>query len=70
MIFHQWLTDFYQNRKEQQCMRLGQAFCNDFIYKPFPELYYEKDEQKAVDTISKWLYDHNYLTTLPRKIGE
>lgn len=70
MTFHQWLTDFYKNRKEQQSLRLGQAFCNDFIYKSWPELYYEKDEQKAVDMIGKWLYDYNYLTTLPKKIGE
>lgn len=49
-------------------LRLGQAFCNDFIKEPWPELFYEEDELTAEIVIKNWLTRHHYYATMPPKI--
>lgn len=51
--------------KKNDDWRLGQRFCNWYITKPWPELFYCADEQKAIEMIEQWLVDHQYIETLP-----
>ncbi len=51
-------------------LRAGQRFCNMYIAQPWPELYHEADEPKALRMISQWLDDHNYISCLPPIIKE
>ena len=66
MTFNEWLEDWKYNRP---CERLGQAFVNDFVKEPFPELYYTEDNDHALRLIEEWLlrYDYNYVN-MPQKI--
>lgn len=61
MTYYAWLQDYFQNRKSE---RLGQAFCNDFIKGPWPELFYETDLKKAEAIIGKWLLDNHYINDM------
>lgn len=54
-IFRRWL-------------RLGQWFVNRYIKKPWPELFYEEDTQKAIEMISQYLIDHQYVDDLPPEV--
>ncbi len=63
MTYYAWLQNYYSNRKSE---RLGQAFCNDFIKGPWPELFYELDMKKAEAIISKWLFDNHYMKDMPQ----
>nr|DAH57286.1 MAG TPA: hypothetical protein [Caudoviricetes sp.] len=65
MKYQTWLSDYFANRKTE---RLGQAFCNDFIKQPWPELYYEEDVNKAETEIYYWLCDNQYIEQLPQKV--
>lgn len=65
MTYYAWLQDYFQNRKSE---RLGQAFCNDFIKRPWPELFYETDLKKAEVIIGKWLLDNHYVNDIPQLI--
>lgn len=44
--FNEWLVDFYQRRKTDPSLRLGQAFANAFDITN-PTLYYQEDDTKA-----------------------
>lgn len=59
---------FYSWRAKQKDGRLGQAFCNDFLREPYPELYYEVDDKKAEQMIKEWLTLHHYYATMPPKL--
>lgn len=48
--------------------RLGQAFCNNFIKSPWPELFYEENETKAEVMIKEWLTNNHYYATMPPKL--
>lgn len=65
MTYYAWLQDYFQNRRSE---RLGQAFCNDFIKGPWPELFYETDLKKAEAMIGKWLLDNHYMKDMPQLI--
>lgn len=45
--------------------RLGQRFVNIYINHPWPELFYEDSERKALNLINKWLTAHHYFDTMP-----
>lgn len=45
--------------------RLGQYFVNRYIKGQWPELFYESDDKKSFEMISKWLGDHQYYDQLP-----
>lgn len=49
-------------------LRLGQRFCNMYIKKPWPELYYVTDKAAALRIIDAWLTDNHYTLTLPKEI--
>lgn len=64
----QWLEWYKEWATTRQHERIGQAFCNDFIKKPWPELFYEEDHQKAILTIWQWVRDNCYsLDRMPAK---
>jgi hypothetical protein len=46
-------------------LRLGQYFCNLFIEEPWPELYYEGDDDTAAAKIEEWLIRHHYTEEFP-----
>lgn len=58
MTFQEWLDDYWANRSVSE--RLGQAFCNDFIEKGWPDLYYENTVSVAMTKIEGWLHAHHY----------
>lgn len=49
-------------------MRLGQFFVTKYIEKPWPELYHERDDEKAKEEIRRWLEDHQYIDTKPQSV--
>ncbi len=51
-------------------LRAGQRFCNMYIAQPWPELYYEADERKALEMIREWLYTHAHTVCLPPLLME
>lgn len=63
-----WLNQFEQ--REYKGERLGQRFCNEYIKYPWPELFYEKDYEKAVALITEYLVKLHYYPMVPNKIGE
>ena len=46
-------------------LRIGQRFCEMYILRSWPELYYEHNRLRAVSIISDWLDEHHYYTELP-----
>lgn len=62
MNFQQWLAE---QKKSLYNLRIGQAFCNQFISDAWPALYYEEDEQVAIEMIQTWLTQHHYHDTMP-----
>ena len=55
--------------------RLGQFFCNLFIKNCDSDpdligLYYEQDEDKARETIKKWLVNKQYVYQLPQRVND
>lgn len=62
MLLADWI------KRKPACQRLGQAFVNQFIRHPWPELFYEEDEQKALNMIKQWLQNHCYFDTMPPQV--
>lgn len=46
-------------------LRMGQRFVSLYIPHNWPELFYEKDDGVAQDTIEQWLIDNSYCKDLP-----
>ena len=63
----QILTGLYEKEGKPH-LRLGQYFVNNYIKYSWPELYYEKDNKKALETISTYLYYLQYINELPTKV--
>ena len=57
-------------QEESREERLGQYFCNRYIKKPWPELFYCNSFSRALAIISKWLEDNHYTDVLPDRIIE
>jgi hypothetical protein len=49
-------------------LRLGQFFVSRYIKSTWPELFYETDNFKAMQTINQWLTDHHYVDELPQPV--
>lgn len=62
MEYRIWETNWTLTRKTE---RLGQAFVNDFIKKPWPELFYETNPFKCRSMITQYLMDHQYFPNVP-----
>lgn len=45
--------------------RLGQRFVNIYISKPWPELFHERSDKKAMEVIQKYLTDHHHFDSMP-----
>jgi hypothetical protein len=64
-----FMTKFIsQYFKDRQNMRIGQMFVNRYISEPWPELYYEESNYKAIEMISKWLTENNYFYQEPPRV--
>lgn len=63
--FSQWEVNWAIHRHHE---RLGQAFVNDFVKTPWPELFYEPDTIKAKQMIIAFLKDNCYYPNLPQLI--
>lgn len=50
--------------------RLGQYFCNRYIKKPMPELYYQENSGIALGIIRNWLQMLDYRDELPMPLDE
>ena len=53
------------HKTAKDALRLGQRFCNMYMKQPFPELYYEENDDKAAFMIRSYLTDYCYFETLP-----
>lgn len=62
MNYVEWYVNWKNNRKTE---RLGQAFCNDFIKIPWPELYHCVDDERSGQIIYYYLTDHQYWPNMP-----
>lgn len=51
-----------------QHLRMGQFFVGRYIKKPWPELFYEKEDYKCAKMIVEWLEDNQYTVYLPEPI--
>lgn len=47
-------------------LRLGQYFVCKYVKYAWPELFYEKDNEKAVNTIIVYLQHYHYNKDLPQ----
>ena len=56
-LFHSW-------QDTQRDERFGQWFCNRYIEKSWPDLFYA-DYGIASTKIAKWLKDHQYEENMP-----
>ena len=65
--YYKWFQNWDQARPFE---RLGQAFINDFIRIPWPELYYCEDNEKAGRIIYMYLSDHCYWPEMPPKVPQ
>jgi len=75
MTLGEWLNDYYTNRKQKynekgflQGERLGQAFVNDFVKTPWPDLFYQEDVDKSMESILSYLNYYQYYDCMPEKI--
>lgn len=64
MTYAKWFLNWRANRKTE---RLGQAFINDFVRDPWPELYYQQHEHLADLMIREYLMDLCYYPNVPHK---
>jgi hypothetical protein len=55
----------YYHKLQGDQQRLGQRFVNMFFRKPWPELFYMKDEGVALEMIRGWLNDNQHVEELP-----
>lgn len=70
--YTEWVVNYYTSGR-YKLERKGQAFCNDFIEFPWPELYYAEGEGQAEEMIADWLYYNSYYNNIdgfimPRKV--
>jgi len=66
------LADFLARHRRmfpQDDLRLGQRFCNEFISAPMGQLYYETDDERALEMILAFLGDLQYLPHTPPEKG-
>ena len=56
--------------RDNQQLRLGQQFVNLYIKEPWPELFYEEDNYKAIEMISQWLKDNQYWEKEPPRVNK
>ena len=63
----QILAGFYEKERKPP-HRLGQYFVSNYIKYSWPELFYERDNKKALETISTYLYYLQYINELPTKV--
>ena len=45
--------------------RLGQRFVKLYISQPWPELFYEESDRKALKMIGDWLTENHYFGIMP-----
>lgn len=62
MTYYEWFAKWKAERKHE---RLGQAFCNDFIKMPWPELYHCTDDERSAQIIYYYLTDYCYWPNMP-----
>lgn len=67
LTYYKWFQEWSDSRPFE---RLGQAFINDFIRIPWPELYYCTDNEKAGRMIYLYLSDHCYWPEMPQKVPQ
>lgn len=65
MTYYEWYNHWKLNRPHE---RLGQAFCNDYIKQPWPELYHCTSDERAGQIIYYYLTDHCYFPNMPDKL--
>ena len=63
--FFKW----HDSHKEIDRQRLGQRFVNLYIKGQWPDLFYCVSEPLAKQTILTWLADHQYINSMPQKVG-
>lgn len=63
------LRSIRASAKRAPTLRLGQYFCNTYIKGSWPELFYEKNDNKAAEMIRVWLADHSYTDSMPPVVG-
>lgn len=56
----------HNHRKRTDHQRLGQRFCNMYIKERWPELFYEREFEKARELIRNWLMENHYINDLPQ----
>lgn len=49
-------------------LRLGQYFVGNYVKYSWPELFYETNQEKALESISSYLNHYQYTDVLPQKI--
>ena len=49
-------------------LRLGQRFVDIYILSPWPDLFYEKCDDKAACIIGDYLLDNQYIDTMPEPL--
>lgn len=67
LTYYKWFQEWSDSRPFE---RLGQAFVNDFIRNPWPQLYYCTDNEKAGRMIYLYLSDHCYWPEMPPKVPQ
>jgi hypothetical protein len=60
----QWIAR-HRQQAPNDGLRLGQRFCNEFISAPMPRLYYETDDEIAIELIRTFLTDLHYFPHTP-----
>ena len=64
------IHDLLEEFEENKCLRLGQFFVSRYIKQAWPELFYERDYDKALGMIKHWLITHCYFHELPKKVRD
>jgi hypothetical protein len=49
-------------------LRLGQYFVGKYVKYSWPELFYETEQDKSIESISMYLKQLHYLNELPQKL--
>ena len=62
MSSHNIMSDWIEDNSGQ---RYGQYFCNKYISKSWPELFYCTNDYESAAIISKWLIEHQYEYDMP-----
>ena len=70
MVKVETLADFVARHRRmfpEDDLRLGQRFCNEFIVGQWPALYYQGNENLALQLIREYLERLHYFPHLPPK---